>query len=172
MVYPLIEKRKVLAYITHNDNLLLFIHPNSPEAGIQVPGGTIKVGESPAEAALREAREETGLNQLRIGILLGELWRDMSDFGIAQLHYRHYYHVWCDEDTPAHWRHGEFDPGEESNRVEPIPFDFYWVKLLDGIPPLIAGHDAFVPRLTEYLKMSDIKDSDEQTGITYTGSKN
>ncbi len=40
-------KRKVLAYITNGDNgdrLLVFRHPYSPEAGIQVPGGTVHEG--------------------------------------------------------------------------------------------------------------------------------
>jgi 8-oxo-dGTP pyrophosphatase MutT (NUDIX family) len=38
--------------------VLLFEHPS---AGIQVPAGTVELGESPAEAAVREVREETGL---------------------------------------------------------------------------------------------------------------
>ncbi len=38
--------------------VLLFEHPS---AGIQVPTGTVELGESPSKAALREAQEETGL---------------------------------------------------------------------------------------------------------------
>lgn len=56
--------RKAIAYITQGDRLLVFRQPQYPEAGIQVPGGTIEDGESADEAALREAREETGLAEL------------------------------------------------------------------------------------------------------------
>ena len=38
--------QKALAYITHSDHLLVFIQIGRPDAGIQVPGGTIEPGES------------------------------------------------------------------------------------------------------------------------------
>ncbi len=50
------------------DEVLLLYHPI---AGIQLPAGTVEAGESPQEAALREAQEETGLNSLRWGGMLG-----------------------------------------------------------------------------------------------------
>lgn len=55
-------KDKVLAYITHGNRLLVFRHPHAPEAGIQVPAGTVEEGEDPGTAVLREAAEETGLD--------------------------------------------------------------------------------------------------------------
>lgn len=52
---------KVSAFITRPDrHLLVFSHPESPSAGIQVPAGGIDPGEDPATAAIREAEEETG----------------------------------------------------------------------------------------------------------------
>ena len=36
---------KAFAYITRDDELLVFRHVDSPEAGIQVPAGTIEPGE-------------------------------------------------------------------------------------------------------------------------------
>jgi hypothetical protein len=38
---------KVFAYITHTDRLLVFSHPDFPEADIQVPAGTVKQDEPP-----------------------------------------------------------------------------------------------------------------------------
>ncbi|MBA2247495.1 MAG: NUDIX domain-containing protein, partial [Chloroflexia bacterium] len=67
-------KRKAFAYITSGPTsgptsghrLLVFSHPLSPEAGIQVPAGTIDDGETPEEAVLREASQETGLPSLTV----------------------------------------------------------------------------------------------------------
>ena len=48
MTGDIIVKRKVFAYITHRCHLLVFWHVDVPEAGIQVPAGTVEPGESPA----------------------------------------------------------------------------------------------------------------------------
>ncbi len=66
-------RERVLAYITQGDRLLVFRHTRSPEADIQVPGGTVEAGEAPEAAALREAREESGLAVLHL-----------NDWGIAR----------------------------------------------------------------------------------------
>ena len=54
-------RHRAYAYITNGRRLLLITHPESPDAGVQVPAGTIEPGESPKYAVMREAREETGL---------------------------------------------------------------------------------------------------------------
>jgi 8-oxo-dGTP diphosphatase len=56
-------RQRVLCYITRNGKeVLVFEHTEEhPGAGIQVPGGGIEEGETPEQAALREAFEETGL---------------------------------------------------------------------------------------------------------------
>jgi 8-oxo-dGTP pyrophosphatase MutT (NUDIX family) len=61
----------VLAYITRNTGegvteLLVFDHLDFPEAGTQVPAGTVDGDESIEAALLREAEEETGLTGCRI----------------------------------------------------------------------------------------------------------
>lgn len=48
--------------------LCVFEHPS---AGIQLPAGTLEVGEDPLAGALREAFEETGLDGLRVESELG-----------------------------------------------------------------------------------------------------
>jgi len=55
---------KVTLFITRETpsgiELLMFQHPN---AGIQLPAGTVEIDEIPEQAAFREAFEETGLDQ-------------------------------------------------------------------------------------------------------------
>lgn len=137
----MIEKRKVLAYVTRGQKLLVFDQPQSPAAGIQVPAGTMEDGETPEQAVLREAHEETGLTALRLSTFLGELRRDMRDFGKDELHHRFYFHVICEESTPETWEWLEPSPSE---RVKVFPFRFFWVDLPDGVPELIADHGAFI----------------------------
>ncbi len=66
---------KVTAFVTRPTpagvELLLFQHPN---AGIQIPAGTVEEGEAPEQAVVREVFEETGLAGVRIIQHIG--WRD------------------------------------------------------------------------------------------------
>ena len=144
--------KKVLAYITHHNQLLVFEHPLSPEAGIQVPAGTVQVDELPEDAVMREAQEETGLSILKYSAFLGEYLRDMSEFGKQEVHHRFFYHLTCTQDPPRTWRHGEYDPSETG--VDYIPFDFYWVDLPDGVPNLAGEQDKMIDKLLDYLSKS------------------
>jgi 8-oxo-dGTP pyrophosphatase MutT (NUDIX family) len=147
-------KHKVFAYITHGRRLLVFRHPESPEAGIQVPAGTVQPGEDLAAAVLREAAEETGRTDLVLVRFLGEQVRDRRDVGRDvgrdEIHHRHFYHLRCTGDPPATWRHWETDPSDGS--LGPIPFDFFWAPLPDGVPELIAGHGNLLPQLLAALE--------------------
>lgn len=100
-----IRTAKVYAYITNRDRLLVFTHTHFPEAGTQVPGGTVDPGEDPAEAVLREAVEETGLDGLVVAALLGEAEYDLAAFGRAEIAHRRYYHLICPGDPPDAWTH-------------------------------------------------------------------
>lgn len=144
---PLIVRRKAFAYVTSGTRLLLFTHPESPEAGIQVPAGTMLPDEDPAAAVLREAREETGLTALRLGRWLGRDLVDARPYGRDEVHDRWFFHVICDE-APERWRHWESDP---AGGGAPIPFEFFWADLRGELPELIAGHDRFVPELKALL---------------------
>lgn len=146
----LLRKRKVLAYITHGSRLLIFRQPEYPEAGIQVPGGTVEHDEPLDLAALREAQEETGLPDLTLVRFLGVAEYDCHPHGKPEIHERYYFHLRC-SGTPANeWDHWEEEPseGEESR----ILFRFSWVDLPDGVPTLIAEMDEMLPALVAELQ--------------------
>jgi 8-oxo-dGTP diphosphatase len=137
---------KVLAYVTHSEKLLVFTHPKHPEAGIQVPGGSIQGSESPEAAVLREAREETGLQQFEIRSYLGVSEFDLTAYGGSEILRRHFFHLEYTGDPPATWRGFEDDPSDGS--PGPIELEFVWVVLPEGVPRLIAGQGALLSKLT------------------------
>jgi 8-oxo-dGTP diphosphatase len=145
-------KKKAFAYITHEQHLLVFSHPFEPEAGIQVPAGTVEEGESTASAVMREAHEETGLQDLMLLALLGEDVRDMADFGRNEIQHRSFYHLRYTGSPNTRWRHTELDPSDGGG---PIIFEFFWVQLPDAVPPLIADHGRFLPQLLQRLSLGD-----------------
>ncbi len=147
-------KHKVFAYITNRQCLLLFRHVYAPEAGIQVPAGTIDAGESPEEAVLREAFEETGLQGLTLDCFLGEQERDMVDFVPDEINHRYFYHLRCAGNPPDSWQHEELNP---STGPEPMPliFEFFWASLPHEIPPLVADHNRMIPELLARLALKD-----------------
>ena len=148
-------KHKVFAYITHGHHLLVFRHLYAPEAGIQVPAGTVEADERYEDAVLREAFEETGLSDLTLDCFLGEQKRDMSDFGINEVHHRRFYHLRYDGHPAATWRHEESDP---SGGLEPAPiiFEFFWARLPYDVPPLIADHGMMLPQLLRRLSLKNV----------------
>jgi 8-oxo-dGTP diphosphatase len=135
-------RHRAYAYITNRSRLLVFRHVDAPEAGLQVPAGTIEPGESPDHAVLREAREETGLGELLVVVsFLARDERDMSDCGVDELQHRWFFQLRCDGDPPARWRHAE------TSGAAPIWFEFFWADLPDGVPKLVANDDDYLPRL-------------------------
>jgi 8-oxo-dGTP diphosphatase len=135
---------KVVAYITQQDQLLVFSHVEHPEAGIQVPAGTLLRGEDPVEAVLREAHEETGLSGLRIIRFLGTRELSALATGSSQPQRRHFFQLATAEEPPLRWRHWETCPGDGSEAVE---FELFWVRLHGGFPELNGALDAMLPLL-------------------------
>lgn len=134
---PVVEK--VVAYATSGGRLLVFTHPRHPEAGLQVPAGTLEAGESPYAGVLRELREETGLTTFGLPHYLGAADFDMAPFGHAEVHRRYFFSVDVRGPVQEGWPHEETSGG----RAAPELFEFKWVSL-DDVPPLIAGQGALL----------------------------
>ncbi len=141
-------KNKVFAYVTYGNKLLVFDHPQHPEAGTQVPAGTQREDEEPEDAVVREATEETGLKGLRVAEFLGEVDHPVPER--AQLHRRRFYHLTFEGTPPERWRHYEQHPSDGT--VQPILFELYWVRLPDRVPELAPGHGAMLEALLKGMK--------------------
>jgi 8-oxo-dGTP pyrophosphatase MutT (NUDIX family) len=131
---------KVLCYVVRDGRLLVFRHTDYSyeEVGIQVPAGSIKQGEAPEDAALREAREETGLTTFTIVRKLGETTYDCRPYRF-EIHHRHVFHLQLAEPTPQRWASQELHDGEQA----PTDLECFWIPL-EAAHVLQAGQGALV----------------------------
>jgi 8-oxo-dGTP pyrophosphatase MutT (NUDIX family) len=94
--------------------VLVMLHRDQPEAGVQVPGGGARPGETPGETAMREAVEETGVRGVVFGEVLGSKlmavpeWR-MHDYQVTT------YSWMSTEDRRDSWDHTVVDTGDEDD---------------------------------------------------------
>ena len=60
--------QKAVVYVIKDGKLLVFTHDGLPltRTGVQVPAGTVKLGETVEAAACRELHEETGLHAVAV----------------------------------------------------------------------------------------------------------
>jgi 8-oxo-dGTP pyrophosphatase MutT (NUDIX family) len=125
---------KVTAFITRESKngheLLLFEHPN---AGIQIPAGTVEDDETPVEAVIRECIEETGLASLSIRRYLG-----------------------CTEDKLPEDRRIIFEPTKVYARPDATSFD--WAYLRKGIPVTLSRRVDGFSQVT-YKEFDQVPDS-------------
>jgi 8-oxo-dGTP pyrophosphatase MutT (NUDIX family) len=141
------RSQKVLVYATRKSEILLFRHTQYPEAGIQVPAGTIEPGEEPAAAAIRELAEESGVTAVHLVRCLGVYEYDMRPLR-EEIQTRHVFHVEVVGKAAREWVYYERsrEPGGK-----PIEFQFFWVDLDGSDLGLIAGQGAFLPQLSRTL---------------------
>ena len=139
---------KVYAYILRKSNagsqLLVFEHVDFPDAGIQVPGGTVEAGETIFAAVQREAAEETGLLDLVFRGELGSIKRDMRGLGFHEVHHRHYFLFYCKDCKRETWIGYEETPSDGAEG--PIALRLFWVDL-SAVPPLLGGLDEMLSSL-------------------------
>lgn len=138
----MIVRRKAFAYIVHEGRIVLLYHPDHPEAGIQVPAGTMEDDEIPEAAVLREAFEETGLEGLRSVRFLSRERIDMRPWGKQEWHDRWFFLLALDTTgpLPERWERIEVDP---FGGGEPVRFELRWTSL-EQLPALIGRHDRFL----------------------------
>ncbi|MBE1582304.1 NUDIX domain-containing protein [Nonomuraea angiospora] len=132
--------QKVVCYIVRDDRLLVFRHVDYSyeEVGIQVPAGTVRPGEAPDAAALREACEETGLSGFTIVRKLGEVEYDITPERF-EIQHRHVFQLRLDGPAPERWPSQEDHDGQG----EPTRFECFWIPLEHG-HVLQSGQGALV----------------------------
>jgi 8-oxo-dGTP diphosphatase len=69
-ITPLIAADAIIELVDHPNRPIVLIERRFPPPGFAIPGGFVDVGESLEQAAVREAREETGL-EVKLKALLG-----------------------------------------------------------------------------------------------------
>ena len=135
--------QKVVAYITSGRRLLVFEHVRFPGAGVQVVQGTVEEEETPKEAVMREAEEETGLKGLTFIRFLGCEEYELCRGGSQERQQRSFYHLGLEGPLVERWRHHEKHPSGGSESIE---FEFYWVSL-DEVPHLAACQNRYIEEL-------------------------
>jgi 8-oxo-dGTP pyrophosphatase MutT (NUDIX family) len=122
-------QQKVMAYLVRRGaarpELLVFEHRDHPDAGVQVPAGTVEPGEAIETALLRELREEAGLTpaQVRVVRKLAEAYEIASD------QQRHVFELAPLTALRDRWTHTVRGAGEDQGLV----FQYYWVPLTPAL---------------------------------------
>jgi ADP-ribose pyrophosphatase YjhB (NUDIX family) len=125
---------KVIAYVVRWDaggwQLLVFEHTDAPEAGLQVPAGTVEPGE-PLEAALwRELSEESGLRPPQVALIAKLDEAAEPEWDVV----RHIYLLRAADGLPPSWQHVVAGAGEDQGLV----FEYRWDEI--SRRPRLAGH--------------------------------
>jgi 8-oxo-dGTP pyrophosphatase MutT (NUDIX family) len=124
------QVRKVIIYVTRasggGTELLVFDHRDHPEAGVQVPAGTVEAGETFAAAAARELCEESGLCGLTPSGPIDQY--DWPNPATGKLHTRQVFHVEA-RGLPDRWEHAVHGRGDDAG----LAFCYRWIPLADAI---------------------------------------
>lgn len=134
-------KRKVLAYITKDENverkILVFEQKDHPEAGLQVPGGTIEEDELLIDALYREIEEETGIRREQLQ-LNGKVNKKnyFPENRENVIYERNIFHLTFIGEDENEWDTCVSSTGKDNGMI----FHCRWVPV-DELPELAAGQD-------------------------------
>jgi 8-oxo-dGTP diphosphatase len=135
-------KRKVMIYILSPDcsKVLTFLQPDSPEAGRQIPAGTVERNELLDSAATRELQEETGCSDVPSLVGFAQTLFDMRRYK-PEIHERFWY--FGIDRSGAFPEEGWVHVEKHANGSD-IKAAFEWITV-DQSAQLIAGHGHLVP---------------------------
>ncbi|MFA1820185.1 NUDIX domain-containing protein [Virgibacillus oceani] len=133
--------KKVYAYITRiihcQVQVLILKHP-IPEAGIQIPKGTVEEKENTYQAVIREVEEETGLMEFDVVRLIAEdVWK--NDDG--EIHHRFFYEISV-KNPPDEWAYQPTGGGAEVG----LTFRFFWMSSRNEVE-LVRGHGDYLDHI-------------------------
>ena len=136
-------KHKVLALITRAEQtqVLAFTHRDYPNAGVQIPAGTVSEGEALEAALWREVEEESGLRREQlhlVGLVSTHIHPDWGEAGITE----HLFHLRAAEALPEAWTHTVHGEGDDTGYV----FEYCWLNMemslehwTTRVPPWLKG---------------------------------
>lgn len=136
---------KVVVYCVDNGRLLVMRHPDFPpeQVGLQVPGGTVRAGEFPEGAALRELREETGHDGFAIEGHIGQDEYDITPYRF-EIQHRHFFRARATAPLPETWLAQEDHDGAQP----PTRLKFFWLPL-EQAHVLQSGLSRFIWKLAD-----------------------
>jgi 8-oxo-dGTP pyrophosphatase MutT (NUDIX family) len=135
---------KAYGYIVRDKRLLVFREPDYPDAGVQVPGGTVEPGEEVGQGLARELREETGRGDFSVLSKLATHPYSYEKDGTRHVHERHFFHVATTGNWPDTWMHSDATPDLGG---PPVRFVFHWADLNDPTLLLAAELGSALGRL-------------------------
>jgi 8-oxo-dGTP pyrophosphatase MutT (NUDIX family) len=133
--------KKAFAYAVHTEaaEARLLVFESHDEPGIEVPKGAVETGETFAEAAVREVREESGIEGARVLRELGTTWYEGEE--------QRFFLLAVPESLPDAFEHTVTGDGIDQGFV----YAFRWVPIerLQLRRDLVQGCGAFVDALVD-----------------------
>jgi 8-oxo-dGTP diphosphatase len=134
-------REKAVCFVVRGAELLVFDHVPAEDSGVQLPAGGVDAGETPAQAAIRELDEESGLELNSPAHLLSYEWKaQLPDRYTRQV--CHAFAFVAPRTTPDVWQ----------KRADEHLFAFRWAPVAS--PGLDWEMDAALPELIHHLQES------------------
>ncbi|WP_027410662.1 NUDIX hydrolase [Anoxybacteroides tepidamans] len=145
-------KTKVLAYVVRKNNkgweLLVFEHQDIPEAGIQVPGGTVESYDCDlSSAVLRELKEEAGIENATV---LTEILSEIYYHKIKKEFQKRHFFIVLTDIKKDKWSHTVQSSGADKG----LQFNYFW-KELKSVSYLAGDQHIAIRHVIDFLANSE-----------------